>query len=222
MAADELGGGMDYHVGAVLDGTEEVRGAKGVVDSQGQAVLVRDLRYCVHIRDVRVRVAQGLGKDQAGVVLNGALDGGQVVRVDKGGLDAKGGEGVLQQIGGSAVNALLSHHVLAGMNQGLDDIGNGGSTRGHCQTCDAALKSGDAVLKHALGGVGQTAVDVAGILEAKTVGSVLGAVKDVRGGLVDGHGAGVGGGVGALLSHMQSLGLEPGVGEVCHDKHVLS
>lgn len=36
MAADELGGGMQHNVGAVLQGPDEIGGAEGIVDDQGQ------------------------------------------------------------------------------------------------------------------------------------------------------------------------------------------
>ena len=42
VAADELGGGMNNDICAVLNGTDQVRGAEGIIDDQRQAVLVRD------------------------------------------------------------------------------------------------------------------------------------------------------------------------------------
>ena len=42
MAADELGGGMNNDICAVLNGTDQVWGAEGIIDDQRQAVLVRD------------------------------------------------------------------------------------------------------------------------------------------------------------------------------------
>ena len=59
VAAQELGGGMHHDVGPVLDGADQVRCAEGVVDHQGEAVLVGDCRDGVDIRDVAVGVAQG-------------------------------------------------------------------------------------------------------------------------------------------------------------------
>ena len=40
VAADELGGGMDDDICAVLDGADQVRRAEGVVNDQRNAVLV--------------------------------------------------------------------------------------------------------------------------------------------------------------------------------------
>ena len=84
VAADELGSGMDNDVRAVLDRTDEVRGAEGVVDDERQAVLVRDLSDGFDVRNVGVRVAEGLDVDSLGVVLDRALELCEVVRVDEG------------------------------------------------------------------------------------------------------------------------------------------
>ena len=51
MAADELGSGVDDDVSAMLDGTDQVRGAEGIIDDQRQAVLVRDgCKMCIRDR----------------------------------------------------------------------------------------------------------------------------------------------------------------------------
>ena len=52
VAADELGGGMNNDICAVLNGTDQVRGAEGIIDDQRQAVLVRDGCNGIDIRCV--------------------------------------------------------------------------------------------------------------------------------------------------------------------------
>lgn len=69
---------------------------------------------------------------------------------------------------------------------------------------------------HALGGVGQTAVDVARVRQSEAGLGVVEVVEDVAGGLVDRHRAGVGGRVGLLLADVQLQGFETIV-LVCHD-----
>ena len=54
VAADELGGGMDDDICAVLNGTDQVRGAEGIIDDQRQAVLVRDGCNGIDIGDIAV------------------------------------------------------------------------------------------------------------------------------------------------------------------------
>ena len=73
MAAEELGGGVDDDVGTVFDGPDEVRGAEGVVDDERDAVRMGQLRERLDVRDVGVRVAEGLDEDRFRIVLDGGL-----------------------------------------------------------------------------------------------------------------------------------------------------
>lgn len=68
----------------------------------------------------------------------------------------------------------------------------------------AALESGDALLKDVDGGVADTAVDVAKLLEAKETGTVRRVVEGVRRGRVDGDGARVGGRVRLLTGRVSA------------------
>lgn len=177
VAADELGGRVDNDVRAVLDRTDQVRSAEGVVDDQRDVVLVGNLGDGVDVGNVRVGVTQRLQIDGAGVLLDSAFDLGQVMGVDKGRLNAEGRQGVLQQIGGAAVDGLLGDDMAAVLGQRLDGVVDGSCTGGNGQGSNAALKSGNALFKDIFGGVGQAAVDVAGIAQAETVSGVLGVVE---------------------------------------------
>ena len=222
VATDELGRGVDNDVGAVLQRTEQVRSAEGVVDDNRQTVLLGDLRDGIDVGDVGVGVAERLEVDDRGVVLDGTLDLVQVMGIDKRGLDAKLGERVLQQVVGTTVDGLLGHHMVTGLGECLQGVGDSGSTGSNGEAGHAALERGDTVLKDALGGVGQTTVDVTGVGKAKAVGGVLGVAEHVARGLIDRHGAGIGCGIGALLANVQLQGIETKgvlgvVDELAHD-----
>ena len=208
VAADELGGRVDDDVRAVLDGTDEVRGAKGVINDQRQAVLVGDGRDGVDVGDVAVGVAQSLEVDSLGVGLDRVLDLFQVMCIHEGGGDAELGQGVLQQVVAAAVDGLLGHDVVAGLRQRLDGVGDGRRAGSGGQSSNAALERRDALLEHVLRGVGQTAIDVSGVGQTEAVSGVLAVAEDVGGGLVDGDGAGIGGGVGLLLTNMELQSLK--------------
>ena len=129
---------------------------------------------------------------------------------------------MLQQVVGATVDGLLGHHMVAGLSERLQGIGDGSSTGGDGKTCHATLECGDTVLEDALGGVGQTTVDVTGVGKAKAVGSVLGVAEHIARGLVDRHGAGVRCGIGALLTNVKLQGVETKgvlgvVDELAHD-----
>ena len=203
MTADELGGGVHHDVRAVLDGPDQVGGAEGVVDDQRQAVLVGNGGYGIDVGDIRIGVAQGFQIDRLGVGLDGGLHLGKVMGVHKGGGDAVLRQGVRQQIVAAAVDGLLGHDVVALLCQRLNGIGDGGSAGGGSQSGDTAFQCRNALFQHVLGGVGQSAVDVAGVRQTEPGGGVSGVFKHIGSGLVDGDGTGIGGGVGLLLTHME-------------------
>ena len=73
MAAEELRGGVDDDVGTVFDGPDEVRSAEGVVDDERDVMRMSKFRQCVDVRDVGVRVAEGLDEDGSRIILYGGL-----------------------------------------------------------------------------------------------------------------------------------------------------
>ena len=112
------------------------------------------------------------------------------------------------EVVGAAVEVVGSHDVVSCLCYVLQGIRDGGGTRGDCQAGHAALEGCHAVLQHALRGVGQTSVDVAGVAQSEAVGGVLRVVEHVRRGLIDGHGACVCCGVGLFLTYVELEGLK--------------
>ena len=82
-----------------------------------------------------------------------------------------------------------------------------GLAAGHGQARDAVFERRDALLEHVGGRVHDARVDVAEFLQREQRGGVVGILEDEGGGLVDGHGAGAGGGVG-LIAVMQRAGVK--------------
>ena len=70
---------MDYQVRAVVERAQKRRRREGGVDDEGEAVAVRDLRVALDVRYVERWVAHGLDIDEAGLLVYGGLDGGEVV-----------------------------------------------------------------------------------------------------------------------------------------------
>ena len=62
--------------------------------------------------------------------------------------------------------------MVTSLGKSLQGIGDGSSAGGDGKTRYATLECDDTVLEDALGGVGQTAVDVAGVGKTKAVGGV--------------------------------------------------
>ena len=160
-------------------------------------------RQGIDVGNVGIGVAQSFNVDGTGVGPDGLLHLVQVVDVHEGSGDAEAGQGMLQQVVAAAVDGLLRHEVAAVLTQSLEHIVDGGGTRCHGQRGYAALQSCDPLLQHVLGGVGQAAVDVAGIGQAEPGSGVLAIAEHIGSGSVNGNGTGIGGGIGLLLANME-------------------
>ena len=68
MATNPLGGTFDHHVGAMLDGSQQsTTGTQGVVNDQGNLVLLGEGREGFKIRDIEARIAHRFDIDRLGV-----------------------------------------------------------------------------------------------------------------------------------------------------------
>lgn len=106
----------------MLNGADQVTTrTKGVVDNQGNALLVADLCNRLEIRDVVSRVANALDVDGLGLVVNGGTNVLWLVALDKLGLDTEAREHDLELVVGSAIEVRSGDNVVAGMSEG----GNG-------------------------------------------------------------------------------------------------
>ena len=127
----------------------------------------------------------------------------EVVHIDNGIADALRSQRVGNQVVRATVEVVGSHDMVAILHDILQGIGDGSGTRGHGQSGYTTLEGCDTVFEHTLRRVGQSTVDVTGIAETETVGSVLGIVEHITRGLVDRHGSCVGCGVCLFLAYMK-------------------
>ena len=124
-----------------------------------------------------------------------------------------------QQVVAAAVDGLLGHDVVPSLSESLNGAGDGRRAGGGGQRGHAPLQSRDALFQHVLGGVGQPPVDIARVRQAEPGGGVGGVAEHIRGGLVNGHRPGVGGGVGLLLAYVELQGLKF---IIAHGKRLIS
>ena len=78
--------------------------------------------------------------------------------------------------------------MIAGKGKVEDGIGDGCCTGSYSQAADTSFEGCYTVFKYALGGVGQTAVDVARVTEPKTVSGMLAVLEHIGCGLVNRYG----------------------------------
>ena len=124
VSADEFRRRMDDDIGAVLDRTDQVGRAEGVVDDDRQSVLMRKLRNRVDIRNIAVRVAESLEVDRLCVRSDRAFDFGEIMRIYKCRADSELCECVGKEIVGSAVDGFLRNDVIAVLGKRLYGIGD--------------------------------------------------------------------------------------------------
>ena len=199
---------MDHDIRAEFDRPEEEGRREGVVHHKGDPVPVGDFRDLFDVDDIAVGVAEGLDEQELRFRTDGFFEVPDVRRVDEGGRDSVGDERMLQEVIGAAVDGLGCDDMVPRAGNVQDGVGDGGGAGCHGEGAHTAFQSGDALLQDVLGGVGQAAVDVAGIRQAEAGGSVGAVMEDIGGCLVDGDRAGVGCGVGVFLSYMELKGLE--------------
>ena len=147
------------------------------------------------VDDVELGIAQRLGVEGAGFGVDGGAQAGEVVRIHKAHLDSLLGQGVMEEVVGASVERCGGDDLVARAGQGLDGERLGGLAGCDGEPGHATLQRSDPLLQHVGGGIHQAGVDVAELLEAEEARGVVRIVEDVRGGLVDGHGARVGRGV---------------------------
>ena len=160
------------------------------------------------IGDIAARVADRLDKDRLGPAINQGGKIGRVIAGGKAGADAPLRQRVRQQVVGAAVQRTGGDDVVTGLGNGLDRIGDRRLARGQGQRANAAFQRRHALLQHIGGGVHDPGVDVARHLQIEQVGPVLGVIKGIGHGLVDGHCHCTGGRVGAVTAmHGDRFGL---------------
>ena len=191
VSADKFCSGMDHYICAVFDGTDQIRGAEGIVDDQGQAVLMGNFCNSIDIGNIAVGIAQGLQVNRPGVFLNGVFHFTQVMGIYKSRVDAESRQRVFQQIETAAVDGLLGHDMPAVSRQCLHSVGHRRCARGKGQRCAASFQCSQPFFQHILGGIGQPSVNVAGIFQTEPVRCVLAVVEHIGSGLVNRHRPGI-------------------------------
>ena len=157
----------------MLQRTDEVRCAEGVVDDEGDAMLMCDSSYTFEVEHVGVGVTEGLGIYNFRVGLDGSFKGLKVVYINNGVCDALGSQCVGNEVVGSTIEIVGSDDMVTSLSDVLQGIGNGSSTRGNSQACYTTLESSDAIFEYTLSRVGQATIDITCITKTETVGGML-------------------------------------------------
>ena len=98
VAAQELGSRVHDQVRPQLQRLQQVGRGESRVHQQRQLRGMGDGGYRLDVQYIQARVANGLGKDQAGIVTDGGGKGLRVTGIDKRGLDAEARQGIGEQV----------------------------------------------------------------------------------------------------------------------------
>ena len=222
VAAHELGQAVHHHVGAVVDGAQQAGRGDGVVDHQRHAGRVGDAGQGLYVGDVAGRVADAFAEDGAGLAVDHAGDRMGRVALGITGRYTLTRQDVAEQGMGGAVKLGRADHIAAGV--GGDGVVQRGLAAGHAKRADPALHGRHPLFQHRDGRIGDAAVAVAFGFQVEQRRAVIRTVERVGRALVDGHGDGVGGGIG-VKARVQRLSLEShddllGVRAASADQHV--
>ena len=164
---------------------------------------MRDLSELLDVRNIGVRVAEGFNVQRLSVLVDSRLEGAFHIGIDELCGHAVKRKCVRQQVVGTAVDSVGSHDIFALLCKRLDRVGDCRSAGSGRQSGNAALKSRDSLLENVLGGVCQSAVDVACVRKTEACSCVRGVLEYIGSCSVDRYCSCVGSGVGLLLANVK-------------------
>jgi hypothetical protein len=180
----------------VLNGADkETSSAEGVVNNQGDTLLLTDLGDGLEVGDVVLGVSDGLDVDSLGVVVDGSSDVFGLVAVHELGLDSEPREHDLELVVGSSVQERGRHDVVTGVRESGNGHELGALAGGGGHSGNSSLQRGNTLLENidcrlrlmservSGSGMGDTnvhdtAVDVAELLESKETRAMSGVVEN--------------------------------------------
>ena len=179
VAAQELGGGVDRDIDAVLERPEQRRSQHRVIHDHRQAVLVGGVGDGAEIGHIVLGIPDRFQVHQAGVLIHQLVDLLGMIGIEEPHLDAQLLQGLGEERPGASVQAGGGNEVLPGVRDGEDRGDDGRLARGEGQPADAAIERGEPLLQHVVGGVHQARVDVAELAQPEKIRRRIGVFENV-------------------------------------------
>lgn len=111
VSADKFGSRVNHNIRAMLNGPDQIGGAEGVIDDQGNLMLMGELGQRLDVRDIGVRIPQSFQINRLGFRADSLFHLVQIMDVHEGGIHAEGLQGSVQQVVGAAVNGILGNDM---------------------------------------------------------------------------------------------------------------
>ena len=158
MAAEVLGGGVHDDVGPVVARPVQRGGGQRRVHDHRHVMGVGDRADRVEVHELRAGIRDGFDEHHAGARGDRALPGIEVPGVHRRGRHGEVGQGVVEELGGAAVQQRGGDDVAARLEQRAQGDRGGGLAAGHRDRPDPTLERGEALLEHRRGGVAGTGI----------------------------------------------------------------
>ena len=185
IACQVLCHGVHHQCRAVFDWAAEVGRGRGVVDDQGQARIVGDLRDRIEIGDVAAGVGDGFTENRARVVVDSGGNGVCIIKVYELGRPAETFDRLAELRDRAAIKAGRGNDITAGLHQREQRHDLRCVTGRTAYRANAAFKGCHTFLQHGNSGVRQAGIDVADFLQVKECGCVFGITEHIGCGLVN-------------------------------------
>ncbi|KUG15369.1 hypothetical protein ASZ90_014946 [hydrocarbon metagenome] len=184
MAADVLGRREHRDICAMPDWPDKPH-PSGVVDHEGDTCLVSRPCNCLEVRDIQLRVPNGLRVDCPCFVVYCLSECIRVCGIDKDDTPAKLGERVVEELVRAAVQVVCRDDLIAGTGYVQEGVGDGSLPGSGRDGTGPSLDCRHALLEDIRRRVHEPGVDIAELAKAEQVCGMFGTPEDVRACLVD-------------------------------------
>ena len=146
-----------------------------------------DFRQRIEVRDVELRVADGFSVESPRPGRERLTKCLRILRVHELHRPAQLGQGVVKELIGPAIEVVRRHDFVADLSDGQQSQRGSALAGRNGQSARAAFQRCDALLEDVGRRVHDPRIDVAEFLKSEKIRRVICALKNVGGGLVDGH-----------------------------------
>src|SRR5215469_14469369 len=139
---------MDDDIGAMLKRPQQDRRGDGVVDDEGDAVLVRDLGQPLEIAYVSSGIPDALAKQCTGLAIDESLERGRLIALREPRADPKLREDVRKQRMSRTVELRDRNDILTAAGYVQDGVMQSRLPGTYAESSDPALQRSNAALQH--------------------------------------------------------------------------
>ena len=108
----------------MLDRADQVGSTECIVYKERYLMLMRDTGQGLDVRDIRIRISQGLDEDRFRPVIYRAFYGFQVMDIDESRLYAVFWKRIVEEVVAASVDRILSYDIIAGGGKRKNGIGD--------------------------------------------------------------------------------------------------